>query len=570
MRTFFLYGFLMVITLFASCSGEKSVDIYATTDVHGMLLPYDFTDGVSTERSFANISYLRDSIGRGKSIFLDNGDILQGDPLVYYYNYIDTVSEHIVPKILNYIGYDASVVGNHDIETGHAVYDRVRNEMSFPQLAANAVDETSGEPYFKPYTIIKRNGLKVLVFGLVTPAVTNWIPASLYTGIRFDNMVECAKKWMPEMKKQDADIIVGLFHSGVGDEDEDNDENGTMAVAVNVPGFDIIFAGHDHKLADRKIVNAEGDSVLILDGGSRSAFIMHASVIIKADGSKTITGENIKTSSINESKAFIEEFSNISDTLKNYTERVIGYSTSVADTRDAFFGPSSLVDLIHKLQLSVSRADISFAAPLSFDASIDSGELHVRDMFELYRFENFLYTVKMTGKEIDSYLEYSYGKWMNSMKTSSDYMLKYKMSEDGTPLMVNGTARLRNATYNFDSAMGLVYSVDLTKDEGSMVSISVLDNGKQFYPDSLYLVAVNSYRANGGGGHFKAVGITHQVLPQRLVSSTTHDFRFYMTKWIEDNKKISPSASAKWTVKPEKWAGKAKARESVLLFGEKR
>jgi len=297
---------------------------------------------------------------------------------------------------------------------------------------------------------------------------------------------------------------------------------------------------------------------------------MHASVIIKPDGKKIVTGENIKTSTISESKTFIEKYSKVSDTIRNYTERIIGYSASSADTRDAFFGPSAFVDLIHNIQLSVSGADISFAAPLSFNASIDSGALRVSDMFKLYRFENFLYTVSMTGKEIDTYLEYSYSKWMNTMKSQSDYMLKYKLENNGTPVKVNGNLRLLNPSYNFDSAEGIVYTVDLAKDEGSRISISGLAGGGHFYPDSVYLVAVNSYRANGGGGHFNAAGITHEILPQRIVSATANDFRYYMTRWIEKQDTIYPVASSQWTVKPVIRAKSARIRESELLFGRKK
>jgi len=569
MKQLSFYLTLLIAIVTFSCSREKSVDIYATTDIHGLLLPYDFTEEKPSDHSMANLAFLKDSIGKDKMILLDNGDILQGDPLVYYYNFVDTISNHIVANILNDLGYDAETVGNHDIETGHRVYDRVRSESRFPLLAANAVDEKTGLPYFEPYTIVKRNGVKVVIFGLITNSVPNWLPVSLYKGIRFENMVETAKKWMPVMQKENPDLIVGLFHSGMGNEKSlASDENSTLAVAVNVPGFDVIFCGHDHELADKKVASISGDSVLLLDGGSRSSYIMHASVkISNKKRNKEISGDLIRMNKIPASRSFSEKYKNISDTIKAYTGRVICFSTRTINSRDAFFGPSAFVDLIHKIQISVSGADISFAAPLSFDATIDSGYLHVSDMFKLYRFENFLYSVKMKGSEIDSYLEHSYGKWMNTMKKSSDYMLEYRLDSDASPLMVNGTARLRNPSYNFDSAYGLEYSVDLTKETGNRINISGLAGGKKFFADSVYVVAVNSYRANGGGGHFDAAGISHEMLPGRLVSSTSWDLRYYMTEWFEAQGKISPVASSGWFVKPEDWVKNARKRESVMLFG---
>ncbi len=567
MRTIHAMLIALTICIFSSCSGEKSIDIFATTDVHGMLLPYDFTEMKATKQSFSNIAYIRDSVGRDKSIFIDNGDILQGDPLVYFYNYVDTTSEHVVSQILNEIGYDAAVAGNHDIETGHKVYDRVRGEYDFPLLAANAINTETGEPYFEPYVVIRRNGLKVIVFGLITSSVPEWLPASLYSGIRFENMKETAMKWMPEMKRQKPDLIIGLFHSGVGGE-QNGGENNSMEVAVNVPGFDIVFAGHDHGLLCKKVADIDGDSVLVIDGGSRSAYLMHARVKISADGSKIVEGENIRLAKIPESKAFNESYKAIADTIKSYTDEKIGFMRESADTRDAFFGPSAFVDLIHQIQLSVSGADISFAAPLSFDATIDSGDFRVCDLFKLYRFENYLYTVRMTGREIDAFLEHSYAKWMNTMKSSSDYMLKYKEDENGKPLLYNGRVRLGFPSYNFDSADGIIYTVNLLKPEGDRVNVSKLKDGRSFSADSVYLVAVNSYRASGGGGHFPAAGISRDILAQRIVFSTPRDLRYYISEWISDIDTVSPKPSGSWSVLPAAWVKDATERETKLLFGE--
>jgi len=102
-------------------------------------------------------------------ILLDNGDILQGEPVVYFSNYMDTASIHVCAAAMNFMEYDAATVGNHDIEAGHDVYDKLVNEFHFPWMAANAIDISTGEPYFQPYTIIKRKGLRIAVLGLITP-----------------------------------------------------------------------------------------------------------------------------------------------------------------------------------------------------------------------------------------------------------------------------------------------------------------------------------------------------------------------------------------------------------------
>ena len=564
--------FILLLLMLSGCKEPEGLEIYATTDLHGMLLPFDNTEGTATDHSLANLASLVKTVGSDNMVLLDNGDILQGDPLTYYYNFEDTTREHIVPDILNHLHYDAATEGNHDIETGHAVYDRVRRECSFPLLAANAVDIQTGKPYFEPYTVIRKKGLKIIVFGLITPSVPNWLPESLYHGIRFEEMVATARKWMPVMQKENPDVIVGLFHSGIGNEDEKgDDENSSLAVALNVPGFDVIFCGHDHNKDIREVVNNAGEKVLLLDGGSRAEVLMHANIPLRTkrevSGNGEITGSLIEMNTLPPSQAFIEKYSDVTETIREYTSEIIGRSNATVTTRDAFFGPSGFVDLIHCIQLDISGADISFAAPLSFDEEIKEGDLRIRDMFRLYRFENFLYTVKMTGAEVDRFLEHSYGLWFSTMKNRNDWLLRYRFNDSGEPVMVNGRLRLRSASYNFDSAMGIRYTVDVSRPEGSRVTIMSMSDGTPFFPDSTYKVAVNSYRANGGGGHFAAAGITHSMLPSRVISATDRDLRYYMTEWIRKKGEITPVPLSEWSVVPEHWVTEAAGREKKLLFG---
>jgi 2',3'-cyclic-nucleotide 2'-phosphodiesterase/3'-nucleotidase len=567
--------FALTAPLVVSCtSNDKKLEIYATTDLHGMLLPFDNTEGTATDHSLANLASVIDSAGRKNIILLDNGDILQGDPLAYYYNFIDTTGTHVIADILNYLGYDAATAGNHDIETGHPVYDRVRRQYDFPLLAANAVDVMTGKPYFEPYTVIERNGFRVVVFGLITPSVPRWLPEALYHGIRFDNMVTTAREWMPAVRAENPDLVIGLFHSGMGDEGEtDDDENSTISVAINVPGFDVIFCGHDHRQDLREVTNIEGRKVMILDGGSRAEALMNVTVVMEKndDGSRkpVITGRIIPMNTLPESAGFVRRYSDASARVNEYTSEVIGRSTATVTTRDAFFGPSAFVDLIHRMQLDLTGAQVSLAAPLSFDQSIEEGELKIRDMYRLYRFENFLYTVNMTGEEIDRHLEHAAGQWFSTMGKSSDYMLNYRLDSDGKPVMVNGTARLRYPSYNFDSAMGISYTVDVSKPVGSRIEISSLSDGTPFSNSASYTVAVNSYRANGGGGHFQAAMINPEELEKRIIKATDRDLRYYMTEWIKEKGTISPAPLADWKIIPADWAREAEKRERILLFGNK-
>lgn len=584
-KVIFKQAFKFIIFLFlVSCSVQpkKSVTILETTDLHGVILPYDFIEKKNLDASLSSAySYIKQVRNeKDITVLLDNGDNLQGQPTVYYFNFIDTTTMHLGAEVMNYMGYDAGTVGNHDVEAGHAVYDRLVKEYSFSLLAANAIDVKTGKPYFKPYSIIKKDGIKIAVFGMVTPAIPNWLPEELYSGIEFKDMVETAKLWMPQILNEKPDIVVGLFHSGwdkpkngVPDQSPMN-ENGAAAVAYNVPGFDVIFTGHDHRLANEKFVNSSGDTILILNGGSHARNLAQADISIlpkKKNGKfqKKMTGKIINVSEYKPDSEFITKFNTQSSAVDEYVNRVIGNSSSTISSRDAYFGPSAFVDMIHTNQLEITGADISFAAPLSFDVSISKGPITVSDMFKLYRFENFLYTMTLSGEEIQKYLEYSYSEWLNTMKSSSDYMLKLRTGKDGKPVLNDGKAWLKNQPYNFDSAAGIDYTVDLTKPEGSRVFIKSFSDGRIFEKNKIYKVAVNSYRGNGGGGHFtEGAGIAKDELRERVLSSTDRDLRYYILKSIESKKTVNAEPLNNWKIIPESWVKSATYKEYPLLFGK--
>ena len=198
---------------------NATIRIISTTDVHGALFPFDFIDNRAADYGLAHVLTYVDELREDSTqeiILLDNGDILQGQPTVYYGNYIDTTSSnHIVSKVMNYMQYNAGTIGNHDIEAGPTIYNRLKDEFKFPWLSANIIDKRTGLPYFKPYTVFERNGIRIAILGLTTPGVTKWLPSSLWENMEFNDMVESSKIWMDSIRtKENPHIIIGLFHAG--------------------------------------------------------------------------------------------------------------------------------------------------------------------------------------------------------------------------------------------------------------------------------------------------------------------------------------------------------------------
>jgi len=579
---------LLIFALFNGFLSAQTVNIkiIETSDVHGALLPYDLTNDTQTTSSLAQVhSYvISQRLQQDQEvILLDNGDLIQGDPMSYYYNFEDTTSTHVFADALNFMEYDAATIGNHDIETGHGVYDKFRGEINFLWLAANAVNIKTDEPYFEPYSIIERKGVRIAVLGLTTPSVPNWLPEKLWLGIRFDDMIETAERWVKIIQeKEKPDLLVGLFHSGVnytyGEESAETyrNENAAQLVAERVPGFDVVFVGHDHAGWNYKIKNEDGDSVLILGPLSRAKTVAVANIQMAFDSTtgkwnkKNYSGEIVETKDYKPDDHFMSKFLLNLNIVKNYVNKPLGQLSKNISSRESMFGPSEFVDLIHKIQLDITNADISFTSPLTFNTTIDEGWIYIKDIFKIYHYENYLYTIALSGQEIKGYLEYSYGNWMNEMKDENDHLIRFAKDENGEIKFSSryNTPETEERFYNYSSAAGINYTIDVSKPAGDRISINSMSNGSVFHPDSTYSVAINSYRGSGGGGHLtRGAGIPKEELPNRIIASTEKDFRYYMTSWIEEKKTINPEIISTWRVLPESWWKKGREKDYKLLFG---
>nr|NQU93298.1 5'-nucleotidase C-terminal domain-containing protein [Bacteroidota bacterium] len=286
--------------------------------------------------------------------------------------------------------------------------------------------------------------------------------------------------------------------------------------------------------------------------------------------SKTVTGEIINMQDFETYPAFMANFDDVLEEGKEYVSKPLGYLTQTISSRDAFFGDASFTDLIHRIQLDLTDADISLTAPLSFDMTIEKGDMYVRDLFNLYRFENLLYTMELGGIEIKDFLEYSTNLWFNTMKSGKDHMINFAQDSAGNLMKSrygNGH-QLENAYYNFDTGEGINYTVDLSKTYGERVNIISMADGSPFDLNKKYTVAVNSYRGSGGGNHLIAGSrIRQELLKDRVTESSGKDFRYLIMKWIEQKEQVTPSVTDNWTLIPADWASSAAQRDRKLLFG---
>lgn len=557
---------MSMTTLMAKSPKTVTLRIVETSDVHGAFFPYNFTERRDMSGTMARVSsYLkrqRKEMGN-RLILLENGDILQGQPTCYYTNFVATDKPNIAAEVVNYMKYDAQTFGNHDVEVGHKVYDKWIKELDCPVVGANIIDLKSGKPYVEPYVIIEREGVRVAILGMLTPAIPNWLHQSLWSGMRFEEMVSCTKRWVKILREQEkADVVIGLFHSGWdgGIVTDEYDEDATQKVAEQVEGLDVIFFGHDHRERNTTVKN-----VLCLDPSCNAQKVAVATIQVRNGKVTSKKGELIDVTKEPLDEDFMRHFQPRIDEVKAFVERKIGVFNENMLSRDAFFGPAAFVDLIHQLQLEHTGADVSFTAPLTFNSEIKAGPVYQSDMFKLYRFENGIYVVRMTGKEIRNFLEMSYDQWVNTMTSPDDHIMLLAPKVAGD----NQRENFKNFTFNFDSAAGIDYVVDVTKPNGQKVHILQLSDGRPFDENAWYRVAMNSYRGNGGGELLvRGAGIPLDSIPQRIEYQSERDQRHYLTEKIEREGSITPKSLNNWRFIPEAWALPAIERDRKLIFGE--
>lgn len=555
--------------------GNYTLTILTTNDVHGSWFDSTYVGGGVKNSLFA-VNHYVDSIraaeGAENVLLLDAGDCLQGDNAAYYFNYVDTVTPHLFPRLVEYMGYDAVAVGNHDIETGHPVYDRVaadlkKNGVDF--LAGNAIRNDNGKPYFKPYKIVKKAGLKVAVLGYTNANMKAWLTEGLWSGMHFEPIKEVIQADVDRVvAKEHPDVVVALMHSGTGLGDGSMLESEALDVFRSVRGVDWVVSSHDH----RAYVEAN-DSCGFLNSGSHSRNIgcgkMHLTVKDHKIVSKSFKADVIPVKASEADPVMREHFRKDFEAVKAFTLREVGILNTDLWTRDAFRGMSDYINLIHTLSLGCAPAEVSFAAPLTYNGHVKPGMLVYNDLFTIYPFENQLFVVKMTGEEVHKYLECSYDHWINTVSGPNDHILKIEGRDD--PRTGQKGWSFVNRSYNFDSAGGLNYVVDVTKPFGERVLIESLADGSAFDPAREYNVAMTSYRASGGGNLMKEAGIDTDRIDDRVVERYP-EIRNILYNYLMDNASIdpevigNPAVVGQWKFVPEKLATEAMDRDMALLF----
>ena len=564
----------------AACCGPRDGDyqlhILTTNDVHGTYFDSTYVDG-RTQNSLLAANYyvdsLRAAVGKDNVILLDAGDFLQGNNAAYYYNYVETDVPHVFSRMVEYMGYDAIIWGNHDVETGHPVYDRVAREIEgygIPFLGGNSFRDDNGKTYFPTYVILKKNKLKVAVLGYNNANIKAWLDESIWSGMHFESLLPLVQKDVDQViAKEKPQVVIVAVHSGTGSGDGSVLESQGLDLYNSLKGVDVLVCAHDH----RPFVTDNG-TIALLNSGSHSRNLGHGIVDLSVKGGKVVS-KSVSSGLIPIDKAkadpvMRETFQADYDAVKAFTLKEVGELKGDLDLSDAFAGMSDYINLLHTVSLGCAPAQLSIAAPLTQRGVIKAGKLVFNDLFTLYQYENQLSVVKLSGEEVKDYLEASYDQWINTVSGPAGHVLKIRNAPDARTGLERWS--FEGATYNFDSVGGLVYTVDVTKPFGERISIASLADGSAFDPAATYNVAMTSYRASGGGGLLDRIGVDTDRIDERVVKKYP-EIRDMIYDYLKEHGSIDPavigdpSVIGHWEFVPAAVAGPAIARDLSLVFG---
>ncbi|GGT26728.1 multifunctional 2',3'-cyclic-nucleotide 2'-phosphodiesterase/5'-nucleotidase/3'-nucleotidase [Nonomuraea spiralis] len=516
---------LALVALPAHANGDKSVTVtvMGTSDIHSNALNWDyFKDAAYSDKQgntigLAQVSSLVNKVraerGADHTLLFDSGDTIQGTPLAYYYAKVEPITEtgrtHPMAKAMNAIGYDAVTLGNHEFNYGLPLLATWIKQMRAPVLGANAVQAKSGLPAYEPFVIktMKVKGdkpIKVGVLGLTNPGVAIWDKANVEGKLRFTDLVESARKWVPVIRGLGADVVVVTAHAGdSGMSSYGTDlpvENASALVAEQVPGIDAVLFGHAHnEVAQRFVTNkVTGQQVLLTEPGKWGQRLSRLDfTLTKQRGKWVVTGKTsatLNTNTVTEDPKIVSLLKPQHDTTIGYVNKVVAKSAEELSAAESPYKDTPILDYIQQVQTETVKAALpdntlpvlSIAAPFSRTAVFPAGDVRVRDVAGLYVYDNTLLAIKLTGAQIKDYLEYS-ARYFNQLNP-------------GDPVDVTKLTNAANTPdYNYDQLSGVSYDIDVAKPAGQRIA-NLTFEGAPIPAGKEFVVAINNYRQSGGGG----------------------------------------------------------------------
>ena len=572
--------------------------IIETTDLHGNMMNYDYfkdqyIDTFGLAKTANLIHQAREEVKN--SVLVDNGDLIQGSPMADYAlnKGLNKGDIHPVYKALNTLDYVVGNIGNHEFNFGLDFLQKSLAGANFPYVNANVYDAKSNKPFFKQYIILdkkvvdrdgKQHSIKIGYIGFVPPQIMQWDKLNLEGKVIVKDITETAKKLVPEMKKQGADIIVAIPHSGVSAEPYKALAENSVYYLSQVEGINAIMFGHSHgvfpsedfkSLPNTDINTGNINHIPAVMPGQWGSHLGVVDLVIEGDKSnwKVVSGKS-EARPIFDSKnkkALVDANKNITKVLKDdhegtreFVGKPIGKVSTDINSYLALVEDTSALQIISDAQIDYVKQFVQgdpdldglpiLSAIAPFKAGgrkndptayveVKKGDLTFRNAADIYLYPNILSAVKITGKEVKEWLECSAGVYnqidINSSKPQ--YLINWD----------------KFRTYNFDTIDGVSYEIDITKParyDGSCQLINpeserivnLTYQQKPIVPNQAFLIATNNYRAYTGA--FPGTG------GKNVKFNSPDDLRVILSAYITNRTKkqgeVNVTVDNNWRIAP--------------------
>lgn len=539
MRKFLIIMVMVVLAVFVLAQ-EFNLTILHTGDLHGNIFPINYANGNPSDVGLGKVAtILRNTQAENPAtIILDTGDLIQGTPLEYYHAKID--NDPVDPMILsmNTMGYSGFVLGNHEFNYGMDVLEKAVGEANFPVLSANVVKKGTMEPYFEPYSIFEVSDgtsvIKVAYLGLTTKYIPNWEEPKNIAAFDFLDPVKMAKGYVRQLREM-ADVVIVGYHGGferdleMGDPTEElTEENQGYEIAMEVPGIDVLLTGHQHRSISETLNN-----VAVSQPSNWGKMVGRVDVKLEMKDGKWVIMEKatslIPVGDYEAAEDILAQVQDYEDKTQEWLNQPVGNAKGdfyIEDALIARMADNPLTEFINKVQMEASGAEISGTA--IFNNSIKGwkeGPVTLRDINAVYIYANTLKVLRVTGQDLKDALE-----------ISATYFTYKDGNVEVTDRWVNPKAR----HYNYDIWEGIDYKIAMNKPEGERI-VSLTFKGEPVEMDKEYDVALNNYRAGGGGGYSMFSG-------KPVVSEVMLEVSELMADYVMEYETIESTVDHNWSV----------------------
>jgi 2',3'-cyclic-nucleotide 2'-phosphodiesterase / 3'-nucleotidase / 5'-nucleotidase len=523
-----------------------SLVLLGTTDVHGRVYNHDYYTGAPTDHGLALLKPVIDSVraaNPGRTLLFDSGDLLQGNPLglVHARQYGDERSPII--HAMNLLGYAASAIGNHEYNYGLDHLNRAIEQATFPFVAANVFRHGTAQHAHQPYALLPvatphGDTVMVGVTGSTPPGVHVWDRENVTGILEFREIVQSVRPVVAEMRQRGADVVVVLSHGGLEGTSYDTvttglpPENAAAAMAMQVPGIDVIFMGHTH----REVADTTINGVLLTQPGQWARSVAAATLLLERDAAGSWRavrshGRILRPVPTRADRAFLDSLRWPHERTVAWVNARIGTAPEALPAREGRVRDTPIIDFINEVQRRAAGAELSSTAAFQIAAGLPAGDITIAHIAALYPYDNTLKAVRISGAQLRAYLE-----------KSAEYYAGWPAAAGGT------VTNLGVPGYNFDIVSGVEYDLDISRPLGQRVT-RLLHEGRPVRDADSFTMALNNYRQSGGGGYDMLAGAevvydSNDDVRELLIDEVRRRGTIRASDYFTQNWRLLPEAAA--------------------------